>query len=95
MDELKNFEKSTCKSCGAPLIWIKTLAGKYMPCDIIAVHYKARGIGKDKVVTPEGAVVSCDIVGIGDADGYGYVPHWSTCNAPDSFRNKGGSHGSN
>ncbi len=22
-----------CKSCGAPLVWIKTPAGKWMPCD--------------------------------------------------------------
>lgn len=22
-----------CKSCGADIIWIKTLAGKQMPCD--------------------------------------------------------------
>ena len=79
---------STCRSCGAPIYWIRTTAGKNMPCNIIPVHIKTGDKGKDKVVTKEGVVISCDIVGSGYADGYGYVPHWTTCKDPDKFRKK-------
>ena len=83
--------RTICRSCGAPIQWIKTTAGKNMPCNINPVHYKLSDDGTDKVVTKDGAVITCKIVNYqGNADGYGYTPHWSTCNAPDSFRNKGG-----
>lgn len=38
--------KATCRGCGAPIVWIKTPAGKAMPCDPAPVYYKA---------TPDGA----------------------------------------
>ena len=85
---MERLNTSKCRSCGAPIFFIRTTAGKSMPCNIIAVHYKANDKGKDKVVTKEGAVISCEIIGIGNADGFGYVPHWSTCNAPDKFRKR-------
>ena len=28
-----NMKKSTCRGCGAPIVWIRTAAGKSMPCD--------------------------------------------------------------
>ena len=80
-----------CRSCGASIRWIRTTAGKLMPCDTNPVHYKISTDGTDKVVTKDGEVIRCTIVSYqGNADGYGYTPHWSTCNAPESFRNKGG-----
>lgn len=33
--------KATCRGCGAPIVWIKTPAGKAMPCDPAPVYYKA------------------------------------------------------
>ena len=54
--------KATCRGCGAPIVWIKTPAGKAMPCDPAPVYYKATPNGKDKVVTNRGEVVSCEIV---------------------------------
>ena len=40
-----------------------------------------------KLVTPAGDVISCEAVDDpAEAQGWGYTPHWSTCNAPDSFR---------
>ena len=53
--------KATCRGCGAPIVWIKTPAGKAMPCDPAPVYYKAAPGGKDKIVTTRGEVVSCEI----------------------------------
>lgn len=49
--------KATCRGCGAPIVWIKTPAGKAMPCDPAPVYYKATPDGKDKIVTTRGEVV--------------------------------------
>lgn len=82
-----------CRSCGASIVWIKTVGGKYMPCDATPVSYKTDGKGDSKVVTTSGIVISCEIItNPSDAEygkHYGFIPHWSTCNAPDSFRKRG------
>jgi RNase P subunit RPR2 len=101
MDEMKNFKKPNatllelatkatfCKSCGKPLMWIKTLSGKFMPCDMEPKSFKYRPRSTTKLVRPDGVVVNCEVVNNPeDADGYGYVPHWSTCNAADKFRKR-------
>ena len=38
-----NMKKATCRGCGAPIVWIRTAAGKSMPCDAEPVLYKAPG----------------------------------------------------
>ena len=53
-----------CRGCGAPIVWIKTLGGKPMPCDPDQVLYRARAGAPGKIVTPNGDVLSCDL----DAD---------------------------
>lgn len=79
---------NTCRSCASPIVWITTKAGKSMPCDTKLLPFKYGG--NTKLVTATGDVVSCEVVKYLDqAEGYGYTPHWSTCNAPDSFRKKG------
>ena len=79
--------KAKCRSCGASIIWIQTPRGKAMPCDDSPVYYKEAEKGKDKVVLLNGETVSCNIVkDHWDATGFGYKPHWSTCNNPDKFR---------
>lgn len=71
---------SRCKSCGAPIIWIKTQGGKQMPADPEQVTYWARKGAPGKVITPNGEVVSCDFEGdMQDATGVGYVSHFATC----------------
>lgn len=81
--------KAICRGCGAPIIWIKTTAGKAMPCDPSPVYYKPVPGGKDKIVTLQGEVVSCEIVAGADATDAGYRPHWATCPQAGSFK-KGG-----
>lgn len=66
--------KATCRGCGAPIVWIKTPAGKAMPCDPAPVYYKAATGGKDKIVTTRGEVVSCEIVPGGETTDAGYRP---------------------
>lgn len=82
-------KKALCRSCGAPILWIKTPAGKSMPCDATPVYYKDVEKGPDKVVALNGVTVSCEIVtNLDEADGFGYIPHWSTCDSPDKFRKR-------
>lgn len=81
---------TACRSCGAPIVWIKTRAGKSMPCDAQLVSFVQQEGGPAKIVTPEGEVVSGRPAKRGEPFiSQGYIPHWSTCNAPDSFRKKG------
>lgn len=71
-----------CKACGAEILWIKTDKGKSMPCDPEQVTYYARRGAKERVVTPNGEVISCDLKPPHDGaepTGVGYVPHWATC----------------
>ncbi len=83
-------KQALCKSCGAAIVWIKTTAGKSMPCDAAPVYYILKPkSGSKKVVTQNGEVLSCEYaVEPGKATGTGYIPHWSTCDKADSFRKK-------
>ena len=77
-----------CKSCGAEIIFIKTrIGGKPMPCDAKQVDYwEGKG---DKVMTPRGEVINCTLKPQRQpAAGFGYVSHFATCPAADTFRRK-------
>ena len=78
-----------CKGCGAQIIWIKTRAGKSMPCNSLIRSYKIVPGGTEKIVTPEGDVVS-GITGIEakDSDGMGYISHFATCSKARNFRRR-------
>ena len=76
-----------CKSCGKEIVWIKTIAGKAMPCDAEPRYYCQHMGDKSKIVTPNGEVLSCEILENPEqATGIGYTPHWGTCSAPNRFR---------
>ena len=78
---------STCRGCGRPILWITTPAGKSMPCDPEPITYWQRKGGPEKIVTPNGEVVSADLAGLpGMETGQGYRSHWSTCPRADAFR---------
>lgn len=78
---------SKCKSCGAEIVWIKTAAGKSMPCNAAAVTYWKNSRGKHTIITPNGETVRCDIEGdLNKATGIGYIPHWATCPAAKDFK---------
>lgn len=87
-------KKGKCRSCGAKLEWIETASGRKMPCNEDQVYYTENPKGKDKVVTPDGQVLRCDIIPedgpLDQATGWGYQPHWATCPDADKFRKKKG-----
>ena len=78
-----------CRSCGQDIRWIKTAAGKNMPCDYVPVYYREQAGAKGKIVTEDGDVLSAEInVPCGLADGLGYLSHFSTCPNADTFRRR-------
>ena len=59
---MKNGNYGRCASCGRMIIWIRTPAGKNMPCDTEIVTYRKQKGGKEKIVTLNGEVHSGEIV---------------------------------
>lgn len=79
----------TCRACGAKIIFIKTSAGKSIPCNADPVTYWEKPKAKGKVVTPNGMVLSCKFEGDPQkATGIGYVSHFATCPKAGEFRRK-------
>lgn len=79
----------TCRGCGMRIIWIKTAAGKSMPCDAQQVFYKQTQGGSQKIVTPNGEVISAELVrDLNQATGIGYISHFATCSKSDAFRRR-------
>lgn len=63
-----------CRTCGAPIFWAKTQAGKAIPID--------------KEPVPRGNMVVTDGVAIvvKPHDGLAYVSHFATCAQSDQHR---------
>jgi hypothetical protein len=84
-----------CHSCGAEIVFIKTTAGKYMPCDAGLILFDECQHGGKTFVTPDGRVVG-GALPVGNNvianPQKGYTPHWANCNAPGNFRKKAGGH---
>ena len=71
-----------CRACGRQIIWVKTKSGKNMPVDPTMISYRKPEAGakaKEKIVTPEGDVVCADKVSPENAEGFGYISHFATC----------------
>lgn len=76
-----------CRGCGAQIVWIRTKKGKSMPCNAVILTYKKVPGGSERIVTPDGEVVS-GITGVpaNEADGNGYTSHFATCRKASNFR---------
>lgn len=74
-----NSSFGTCRNCGKRIVWIRTAAGKNMPCNPELISYKALSDGKERIVTPDGEVVAAEKVERDGADGIGYISHFATC----------------
>ena len=76
-------KRSRCKSCGAEIFWIMMQTGKKMPVDATPMTYWAKKEGQEKIVTPNGEVISCELTGdLQNSTGIGYISHFATC--PDA-----------
>lgn len=82
-------KQTKCRGCGAPIVFVKTAAGKSMPCNPGRVPFWAKQKGSKKIVTISGEVVSCELEGQRTTvSGFGYVSHFSTCPQANSFRKR-------
>ena len=87
-------KRSTCKSCGAKIVWITTTQGKQMPCNAEQVQYQENKRGSALIVTKDGDVVRGNIIDdkqtslVPVVDGVGYVSHFATC--PNAARHRRG-----
>lgn len=70
---------SNCRRCGNRILWVKTPAGKNMPVDPNLINYRAVPGGKERIVTPSGAVIAGERCNPEGADGVGYISHFATC----------------
>ena len=77
---------AVCKSCGAEIIWVKTKAGRAMPCDPTPHNFTDKANGKTFVLK-SGEVVRGEICTGNDyVFGVGYISHFATC--PDADRHR-------
>lgn len=80
---------STCKGCGASILWIHTVAGKNMPCDPYVKPYWEDPAGNQTIVTQYGETVRCFLSGNPEAaSGQGYTSHFATCPKAARFSRK-------
>lgn len=78
---------SYCKKCGAEIVWIKTPAGKHMPCDAGKVYFSEDKNGKELFVTADGKTVrGSRRLYLASGAKIGYIPHWATCPAAEEFK---------
>lgn len=73
-----------CKACGREIIWIKTKAGKNMPCDPESIRFKQGG--KEKFVESSGWIMSGERADNGHYSGH--ISHFATCPEAEKFRRK-------
>ena len=71
-----------CRYCRKRILFIKMKSGKTMPVNETFINFKIVDGGKDRIVTPNGEIVTCTSgVRVEEADGYGYMSHFATCSS--------------
>ena len=83
--------ETLCRACHALIIFIKTTAGKTMPCDASSVYFVPDTVAKDVFVCPDGTVkhgraTTEDASTLIDEPEIGYMSHFATCPCADQFR---------
>jgi len=74
-----------CRSCGAEIKWIKTIAGKNMPVNPEAVSFD--DVDESTVLVCEDGTVMASHGVLVDEDGKDwFVSHFATCPEADSWR---------
>lgn len=80
---------ATCKACGAPIVWVQSPAGKFIPCDEGLIAYKQDEAGTDVLISDRGEYIKCRLHFDGWPTGMARRPHWATCPFADKFKRKG------
>ena len=79
---------STCRSCGAEIVWMRTENGKAMPLDPGEIALVESPHGSVLAVAANGKVIRGDVVG--DSYEYGYIlariSHFATCPQANQHR---------
>lgn len=75
---------SVCRSCGAPIEWLKTKAGKFIPCDQPALKWDDCKEG-DKLIGETGEIVTHDGRPRNTHQRF-YISHFATCPDADKHR---------
>lgn len=72
-------KRRNVRQCGRRILWVRMRSGKNMPVDMALHNYKKDSTGKEKIVTPDGEVVTGRIL-VGECgDGAGYISHFASC----------------
>lgn len=79
---------NVCSACGAPIIFLRTPKGKWMPADQGLVKYRENPEGKKFVVDDRGRLIRCDLEFEGLPTGMARIPHWATCPHAKKFKRK-------
>lgn len=78
---------STCKGCGAEIVWIKTKAGKPAPVNIHPVHIVPDPAGSEYGYLEDGSLLRGRKAGMDDEECKTCMqPHFATCQKADTFR---------
>lgn len=77
-----------CRACGAPIVFVKSAQGKYIPCDAKLVRYRANPTGKGIVVVEGEGAVRCDLDFEGLPTGMARISHFATCPQAGTFRKR-------
>lgn len=80
---------TTCRGCGKPIAFIKTINGKSMPVDPEPINFIPE-MDYDKFVLMDGTVQRGQAAEetVKTETKIGYRSHWATCPAADDFRRK-------
>lgn len=79
-----------CRECGKPLIFIRTRAGKNMPCEAEPVFYWPDDNGPLMFYQRNGTYERGTLEGHPAVpQGSGYVPHWGRCRRDEAKHQKG------
>ena len=79
-----------CRECGKPLIFIRTRAGKNMPCEADPVLYWPDDAGPLMFYQRDGSYERGTLEGHPAVpQGSGYVPHWGRCRRDEAKHQKG------
>lgn len=83
MDEIL----TKCRSCGAYIRMVRTVRGKWMPCEQESRRFIKDPDGPVKGMTPGGKLINGYCAEAGEEyDCVVYIPHWARCPGAEAMR---------